>query len=121
MERLTQSEEEVMRIIWNVGEGTIKDYHEQLEEPRMPYTTMAYFVDNLRKKGYVKIRRIGITKLCYPLIDEEEYKRHSLSNVVDMHFRSSYKDVVSFFAKDQKISTDELKEIIRIIESGEGE
>lgn len=108
-----------MRIVWAMGEGTIREYHERTEEPRIPYTSFAYNIDNLHRKGYVKIRRVGITKLCFPLVTEEEYKKNFLSTVINLHFRNSYKEVVSFFAKNQKITAEELKEIIEIIERGE--
>ena len=53
-----------------------------------------------------------------PSIRENEYKRHFMSGVVRNYFENSYKEMVSFFAKDQKISTDDLKDIIDLIEKG---
>ena len=53
-----------------------------------------------------------------PLIPQEEYKRTFMGSVVNNYFENSYKEMVSFFAKEQKISTDELKEIIDMIEKG---
>ena len=49
---------------------------------------------------------------------ENEYKRHFMSSVVRNYFENSYKEMVSFFAKDQKLSTDDLKDIIELIEKG---
>ena len=49
---------------------------------------------------------------------ENEYKRHFMSGVVRNYFENSYKEMVSFFAKDRKISTDDLKDIIDLIEKG---
>lgn len=118
MEQLTRQEEEVMRLVWEKGEGTIKEYHEQSEEPRMPYTTFASVINNLERKGYITIRKIGITKYCTPSIAEEQYKSTFMKNFIGSYFQSSYKEMVSFFAKEEKISTDELKEIIRLIEEG---
>lgn len=116
MEKLTHQEEEVMLIVWQKGEGTIRDYHELSVEPRMPYTTFASVIKNLERKKYIKIRRIGTTNLCVPSIEEREYKRTFISGVIRDYFQNSYKEMVSFFAKEEKISVDELKEIIKIIE-----
>ena len=41
---------------------------------------------------------------------------YAFTNVIDNYFNSSYKNVVSFFAKEEKISVEELKEIIDLIE-----
>ena len=55
-------------------------------------------------------------KVFTPRISEATYKRHFLSGVVKSYFDNSYKELVSFFAKEQKISSEELEEIIRLIE-----
>jgi predicted transcriptional regulator len=39
-----------------------------------------------------------------------------MSTAIENYFNSSYKNVVSFFAKEEKISVKELKEIIALIE-----
>ena len=53
-----------------------------------------------------------------PLIRESEYKRTFMSGFVRNYFENSYKEMVSFFAKEQKISTNDLKDIIDMIEKG---
>ena len=53
MEKLTYQEEEVMLIIWQVKNGVIKDFLNQMEEPKPPYTTVASIVKNLEKKGFL--------------------------------------------------------------------
>ncbi|MDR3268026.1 MAG: BlaI/MecI/CopY family transcriptional regulator [Tannerella sp.] len=117
MEKLTHQEEEVMLIVWQKGQGTIREYHEASTKPLMPYTTFASVIKNLERKKYLKLRRIGgTTNLCIPLIEGSEYKRRFMSGVIRDYFQNSYKEMVSFFAKEEKISADELKEIISIIE-----
>lgn len=116
MEKLTFQEEEIMLIIWQQKEGVIKDFLNQMPEPQPPYTTVASIVKNLEKKGYVSSRRYGNTYVYSPAIDENEYKNRFLSGVVRNYFANSYKEMVTFFAKKQKISAKELQEIIRLIE-----
>ena len=96
MEKLTMQEEEAMRWIWRIGPC----------------------FENLERKKYVKAKRYGNTYEYRPLIEETEYKRTFLGGVVTNYFANSYKEMVSFFAKDQKISTDDLKDIIDLIEKG---
>jgi len=114
MEKLTHQEEEVMLLVWQKGEGTIREYYE-MKSDRVPYTTFASIIKNLERKEYLKLRRIGTTNLCFPLIDENDYKRKFMSGFIRNYFQNSYKEMVSFFVKEEKISADELKEIIRII------
>lgn len=116
MNKLTHQEEEVMLVIWTYGQGFIKDYLEKLPDPKPPYTTLASIVKNLERKGYLSGKRYGNTYEYSPLVTEENYKKHFISGVVSNYFENSYKEMVSFFAKEQKISAEELQEIIRMIE-----
>ncbi|MCC8188489.1 MAG: BlaI/MecI/CopY family transcriptional regulator [Bacteroides sp.] len=121
MQKLTIQEEEVMIYIWDLGECVIKDIVNKFPAPAPPYTTVASIVKNLERKGYVVPRRMGNTYLYRPAIRESEYKRSFMSQVVRNYFGDSYKELVSFFAKDQKISATELEDIIGMIEKGKAE
>ena len=44
-----------------------------------------------------------------------------MKTAIDNYFNSSYKSMVSFFAKEEKISADELREILSMIENKDNE
>ena len=48
--RLTKAEEEIMLILWKLGESTIRDVMNELNEPETPYTTVSTVVRVLEKK-----------------------------------------------------------------------
>ena len=110
MEKLTHQEEEIMLVIWKKKRGIIKDFLEQLPEPQPPYTTVASIVKNLEK--------IGNTYLYIPRITQTEYKKKFLSGIVKSYFSNSYKEMVTFFAHEQKLSEEDLRQIIEMIERG---
>lgn len=123
MERLTQPEEDALRVLWPLpGGGFVKDVLDHLPvlpgtTPRPPYTTLASTLRNLERKGYVRAEKLGNSFRFVPLISSDEYQRRSLGTLVKQHFQNSYKELVSFFAQDDKISAAELQEIIKLIES----
>lgn len=117
MEKLTLQEESVMRHIWQLKECIVKDIVDMLEDPKPPYTTVASIVKNLDKKGYLNSRKYANVYVYTPKIKEEEYKKKFMSGIVKNYFENSYKELVTFFAKEQKITTEELEEIIRLIEN----
>ncbi len=119
MDRLTHQEENVMLYVWQLKECAIKDVVDKMEEPKPPYTTVASIFQNLENKGYLTMKRFGNVKVYKPKILESAYKRHFLSSVVQDYFDNSYKELVSFFAKEQKITTEELNEIIQLIEKNQ--
>lgn len=118
MEKLTIQEEEVMIYIWELEKCFIKDIVGKYPQTPPPYTTVASIVKNLERKQYIRATRVGNTYQYTPLIHESEYKRSFMSGFVHNYFENSFKEMVSFFAKEQKISTNELKEIIEMIEKG---
>jgi predicted transcriptional regulator len=121
MEKLTQQEEEVMLYIWSLKECFVKDIVAKFPEPQPPYTTVASIVSNLKRKGYVDAKRYGNTYMYTPSIRQSEYKRTFMGGFVYNYFANSYKEMVSFFAKEQKLTADDLKDIINLIEKGKEE
>ncbi|MBC8084803.1 MAG: BlaI/MecI/CopY family transcriptional regulator [Hymenobacter sp.] len=121
MERLTQPEEDALRVLWPLpGGGFVKDVLDELPTlsgtaPRPPYTTLASTLRNLERKGYVRAEKLGNSFRFVPLVTADDYQRRSLGTLVKQHFQNSYKDLVSFFAQEQKISAQELQEIIDLI------
>ena len=118
MEKLTKQEEEAMLYIWELESCYVKEVVAKYREPRPPYTTVASIVKNLERKGYVKGTHRGNTYQYTPLIPRTEYKRNFMGGFVHNYFENSYKEMVSFFAKEQKISADDLKDILNMIEKG---
>jgi predicted transcriptional regulator len=117
MTKLTPQEEQLMISIWKVGEGHVKAYIEQIDTPP-PYTTVASTIKNLEKKGYIQGRLFGNTYVYKPAITEAEYKKKFMGSVVKNYFSNSYKELVNFFVDQKKLSAKELKEIVKMIESG---
>jgi BlaI family transcriptional regulator, penicillinase repressor len=116
MEKLTIQEEEAMLAVWKTGEGNVKSILENMPEPKPPYTTLASTIKNLEKKGFVESSQAGNMFLYKPTVKEADYKKKFMNGVVKDYFENSYKELVAFFAKEKKISAEELKEIINLIE-----
>lgn len=115
---LTPQEEQLMLIVWQHGKGFVREFRELYPDPKPPYTTVATIMKKLEAKDYVVSKLYGNSFEYAPLVLEEEYKKRFLSGVVDNFFSNSYKEMVSFFAKEEKLSEDDLKEILEMIRSG---
>jgi len=117
MEKLSTQEEDAMQAVWQCGIGFIKDFLDLMAEPKPPYTTLASTIKNLERKGFLKGEKLGNSYRYSPTVDEQEYKKIFMSGFVSNYFQNSYKDLVAFFAKENKISASELQEIIKLIEN----
>ncbi len=118
MEKLTPQEEQAMQALWQVGEGNIKVLLQAIPAPQPPYTTLASTVKNLEKKEFVQSTTYGNTNVYTPIVQENVYKKKFMQGFIANYFDNSYKELVTFFAKEKKITTKELKEILQQIESG---
>ncbi|WP_353778143.1 BlaI/MecI/CopY family transcriptional regulator [Winogradskyella sp. 3972H.M.0a.05] len=116
MQKLTNKEEEIMHILWKLEKAFVKDVLAEIETDKPHYNTLSTIIRNLEDKGYVGYTAYGKTHQYYPIIKKEDYKKRFMSNAIEHYFNNSYKNVVSFFAKEEKISVEELKEIIALIE-----
>ena len=115
-EKLTQKEEEVMRVLWDLGKAFVKDINAKLEKD-YHYNTVSTIIRNLEDKQYVGHEAFGNTHQYFPLVDQDDYQREVLSQTTQKFFKGSYKDLVSFFAKDEKISEKDLEDILKIIKN----
>ena len=116
MEKLTNKEEEIMHILWKLEKAFVKDILAEYKDNKPHYNTLATMVRNLEDKGYVSHEAFGKTHRYFPIVKKENYRKNFINTAIDNYFNSSYKNVVSFFAKEEKISVEELKDIIRLIE-----
>lgn len=84
-------------------------------------TSFQYVIDDGAWPRGERVRRTqkayGGTYQYYPLVSEEEFSRKTLKGVVSKYFDNSYLGVVSSLVREEKISVDDLRELIRQIES----
>jgi predicted transcriptional regulator len=116
MQKLTNKEEEIMHILWHLEKAFVKDVLAEIKDDQPHYNTLSTIIRNLEDKGYVSHHAFGKTHQYYPIVAKEDYKKRFMTNAIENYFNNSYKNVVSFFAKEEKISADELREIIDLIE-----
>lgn len=116
MEKLTRQEEKAMQALWKIEKGFAKDVLENFPDPAPHYNTVSSLIRSLEAKGYVDHKAYGNTYEYFPLISKEAYTSSFLSGFVGNYFENSYKEIVSFFAQEQKLSVNDLKEIIEMIE-----
>lgn len=105
-----------MKILWKLEKAFVKEILKELKGEKPHYNTLSTIVCNLEEKNYVGYDAFGKTYRYYPTITKEEYRKKFINSTITDYYDNSYKSLVSFFAKEDKISVEELKEIINLIE-----
>lgn len=119
MQKLTNKEEEIMKILWRLKKAFVKEIKAELKGDKPHYNTLSTIVRNLEDKNYVAHEAFGNTHQYYPLISKDAYRKKFIDSTISEFYDNSYKNLVSFFAKEEKISVAELKEIIALIEKND--
>ena len=119
MKQLTQKEEEIMERIWTHGPMQVRELQAYYDEPKPHVNTLATLMKILEEKGFLD--HTAITARCFQYfarISREDYRGGSLANVVNKFFGHSYMSAVSALVRSEKISLDDLKQLINEVEKG---
>lgn len=111
IKELTKAEEQVMQVLWKIKKGFVKDILEYFPEPRPAYNTVSTIVRILEKKEFVGHKAYGKSHEYFPLISKKEYTKTFLNGFIRNYFSDSYKQMVSFFSRENNLSIEELEEI----------
>ena len=116
MKELTKAEEQVMRILWKLEEGIVKNILDIMPEPKPAYSTVSTVVRVLQTKGFIKHKAYGNSHVYYPAIEEKDYKNFAIDKIMDGFFDNSYHDLVSFLVNEKKMTANDVKEMTKMVE-----
>ena len=116
--QLTKAEMEIMNVLWNAKGLTTHEIIEEYPEPKPAYSTIATFLKILTNKGFIASRKQeggGKTFVFSPLISREAYTNRVMKEVKSTFFGNSLKSMLSYFAKQEEVSEEDLAEIMELI------
>jgi predicted transcriptional regulator len=112
MKELTKAEDQVMQLLWKLEKAFVKEIIEQMPDPKPAYNTVSTIIRILEKKGFVSHNAFGKTHQYFPLISKKDYTKNFMKNFMRNYFSGSFQEMVSFFAKEDKMSLSELDELM---------
>lgn len=112
--QLTKAEEQVMQILWDMGEGLVKDIRDRFEDPKPARNTVSTVVRVLEKKKYIGHKAFSNVHLYYPLVSKREYSRKQLFGLMESYFDNSFPAMASFFAREKDLSMKELTGLLDV-------
>lgn len=116
MEKLAIKEEEVMQILWEIEKGLVSDIITRLPDPKPPHSTISSVVRRLERKGFVGHKAYGKTFEYFPLVSKGDYKNRTFREMLNNYFDNSLGKVVSFIAKEEKLTQEDIKELEKLIQ-----
>lgn len=116
---LTKAELEIMQVIWANENIFLADIISKIPEPRPAYTTVSTIIRVLVKKGFVAYKGYGKSFCYHTTISKEEYTVSVMSRVKRNFFEGSVSNMISFFAKKERLSPEERAELMELLEKDE--
>src|SRR5690349_15004087 len=113
LKELTRAEDQVMQILWSIGRGVVRDIIDRMPEPKPAYNTVSTIVRILETKGFVDHKAFGKTHEYFPVISKEKYTRFYLNNMIRGYFNGSFQNLVSFFARDNKLDAADVEKLLK--------
>lgn len=110
--QLTKAEEQVMQMLWEMGEGIVKDIRDRFNEPKPARNTVSTVLRILEKKGFVGHKAYGNVHVYHPLVSKGEYSKSQLFGLMEGYFNNSFPAMASFFAREKDLSIKELEELL---------
>ncbi len=115
MKNLTKAEEQIIQILWQLEKASVKDVLNRLPDPKPAVTTVSTIIRILESKGFVDHQQMGRGFVYFPIVKKEDYTQFSMRKMINNYFDGSFKNLVSFFAKNEEIDVQELEEILKEI------
>ena len=120
MVELTKAEEQMMHLLWKLGEGTVQDVMASIKEDKRPSrTTVSTIIRMLEEKGAVGHKAAESRGyIYYPILQKKEYSHNQLKDFIKRHFDNSFSSLACFFVRENNLSMKELDELLEEIKKG---
>lgn len=115
----TESELEILQILWQRGLATVREVHEELSKTKdVGYTTTLKLMQIMHEKGIVKRDESVRTHVYQAAVNKEKTQKHLLSKMIDSLFGgSSTQLVLQALGNEQKVSEEELNQIQNLLDN----
>ena len=117
---LTETELELISILWRLGEGSVNDVIELLPKDRdLAYTSVSTILRILEQKKFLKTRKEGRGHVYIPILKKEDYEERTVRHVVEHVFDGTPMALAKQLLNTVNLSKEELGELKKLIEQAE--
>lgn len=105
-----------MHLLWEYGPIQISKLVELYTDPKPHFNTVSTVVRRLEGKGFVRHNEVAGSYHYFATVPKENFRDRSFGNFIKNYFGGSYYGAVSALVQEEKITADELKELLRLVE-----
>jgi BlaI family transcriptional regulator, penicillinase repressor len=112
---------EIMKVVWRLGEATVRDVYEDLRLHRpVAYTTVMTTMKNMESRGHLKKRSEGRAYVYTATVPESRMLRRIVGDFIDRVFNGSTEPLLAHLVEERRLSEKDLEEISKMIREKKG-
>lgn len=115
--QLSKTEEQLITHLWRLEKAFMKDLIDCYDDPKPATTTVATLLKRMQDKGFIDFTAEGRAREYFPKVSKEDYVSGKLKGFVNNFFGDSAAQFASFFAKNTKLTQEELKSLRSMIDN----
>ena len=119
---LSKGEMEVARVVWLLGQATVRQTHEAIpSERKMDIATVQTYLRRLDVKGYVRSSLAGHTRVYTAKVQPTTVIRETVEDLIDRLFGGESLPLMQHLIEDRGINADEIAQLRRLLDRLEEE
>ena len=121
-EQLTDSEQKIMKILWEHGNASVKEITQQLSEDKnTAYTTVQTMCKILVDKGYAEFTKQGRAFIYRPKITQAEARQGALKTLLNRFFGGSPEVLAQHLIQQTDIEISDIEALQKKIDAAKGQ
>ena len=107
---------EVARLLWELGQATVRQMHEAMPAGRtINFTTVQTYLRRLDTKGYVRSWLDGRTRIYAPRVKSSTVIRETVGDLIERLFAGETEPLMRHLIEERGIGEDELRELRQLL------
>ena len=117
---ISKAETEVVKIVWRLGKATVRAVYEEFPEKRRPaFSTVQTYLSRLEKKGYLRVRMEGRSKLYQTRARPSRVVQESVEEFLNRLFDGEAMSLVRHLIDERGLSRAEYEELRTLLDTWE--
>ena len=111
---------DIMKVVWRLGEATVRDVYEDLRTQRaIAYTTVMTTMKTMETRGHLKKRTEGRAFVYTASAAENRMIRNIVGDFIDRVFNGSAEPLLVHLVEEKRLSEKDLEKIKKMIQEKE--
>lgn len=105
----------IMSALWSISQGSVAQVLAELKDKDYARTTVATMLSRLEKQDYVGCKKVDGVNIYYPLVEQADMQKSSLSQLLKNFFGDRKSNLVSCLL-DGDVSEQELQKVRELLD-----